>query len=55
VRDPRDGPADVVRREQRGRLALLSGLTGPVLKGGRARASIGFMRPRCAGLARFRR
>ncbi len=36
VRDPRDGPADVVRREQRGRLALLPGLTGPVLKGGGA-------------------
>ena len=34
--DPRDGPADVVRREQRGRLALLPGLTGPVLKGGGA-------------------
>jgi len=33
VRDPRDGPADVVRRKQRGRLALLPGLTGPVLKG----------------------
>jgi len=41
VRDPRDGPADVVRREQRGRLALLPGLTGPVLKGGGARPSIG--------------
>jgi hypothetical protein len=33
VRDPRDGSADVVRREQRGRLALLPGLTGPVVKG----------------------
>jgi len=41
VRDPRDGSADVVRREQRGRLALLPGLTGPVLKGGGARPSIG--------------
>src|SRR5438477_1062510 len=41
VRDPRDGPADILRREQRGRLALLPGLTGPVLKGGGARPSIG--------------
>ena len=41
VGDPRDGSADVVRREQRGRLALLPGLTGPVLKGGGARPSIG--------------
>ena len=41
VRDPRDGSADIVRREQRGRLALLPGLTGPVLKGGGARPSIG--------------
>ncbi len=55
VRDPRNGPADIVRREQRGRLALLPGLTGPVVKGGGARRSIGSMRPRCAGLARFRR
>jgi len=55
VRDPRDGPADVVRLEQRGRLALLPGLTGPVVKGGGAVRSIGLMRPRCAGLARFRR
>ena len=36
VRDPRDGPADIVRREQRGRPALLPGLTGPVVKGGGA-------------------
>jgi murein DD-endopeptidase MepM/ murein hydrolase activator NlpD len=41
VRDPRDGPADIVRREQRGRSALLPGLSGPVLKGGGARRSIG--------------
>src|SRR5207247_276060 len=55
VRDPRDGPADVVRREQRGRLALLPGLTGPVVKGCGALRSIGLMKPPCAGLARFRR
>jgi hypothetical protein len=55
VRDPRDGPTDVVRGEQRSRLALLPGLTGPVLKGGGARRSIGLMRPPCVGLARFRR
>ena len=55
VRDPRDGSADIVRREQRGRLALLPGLAGPVLKGRAAMASIGLMRPYCAGLARFRR
>ena len=55
VRDPRDGPADVVRREQRGRLALLPGLSGPVVKGRCARRSIGSMRPHCAGLARFER
>ena len=42
-------------REQRRRLALLPGLTGPVVKGGGARRSIGLMRPHCAGLARFRR
>jgi hypothetical protein len=41
VRDPRDGAADVVRTEQRGRSALLPGLTGPVLKGGGVRSSIG--------------
>jgi hypothetical protein len=55
VRDPRDGPADVVRREQRGRLALLPGLSGPVVKGRCAHRSIGSMRPHCAGLARFER
>ena len=32
VRDPRDGAADIVRGKQRGRLALLPGLTGPDLK-----------------------
>ena len=42
VRDPRDGPADVVRTEQRGRLALLPGLTGPVVKGGGALAKYRF-------------
>jgi len=32
VRDPRDGAADIVRGKQRGRVALLPGLTGPDLK-----------------------
>jgi hypothetical protein len=41
MRDPRDGSADIVRREQRGRLALLPGLSGPVVKGGGARLTIG--------------
>jgi hypothetical protein len=41
VRDPCYGPTDVVRPKQRGRLALLPGLTGPVLKGDRAPTSIG--------------
>jgi hypothetical protein len=36
VRDPRDSSADIVRGKQRGRLALLPGLTGPVVKGGGA-------------------
>jgi hypothetical protein len=41
VRDPCYRPTDVVRPKQRGRLALLPGLAGPVLKGDRAPTSIG--------------